>query len=87
MDFLSILWDDVDDPDGNVEHIAEHGLDIEDVEHVLSEPSCESHSHSSGLPVMWGYTPDGRYIFVVYEQIDAHMIRVVTAYRVSEPGD
>ena len=77
----------MDDPDGNVEHIAKHGLDIEDVEHILSAPLSERHSHSSGLPVVWGYTPDGRYTIVVYEQIDAHMIRVVTAYEVSEPRD
>ena len=41
----------------NVEHIAEHGLDIEDVEYVLAEPSSESHSQSSGLPVVWVLHP------------------------------
>lgn len=29
MNFFRILWDD---PDGNVQHIAEHGFDIEDVD-------------------------------------------------------
>ena len=28
MDFLRILWDDPDDPEGNVEHIAEHGVSM-----------------------------------------------------------
>ena len=28
-----IIWND--DPDGNVEHVEEHGLTVEDVEHVL----------------------------------------------------
>lgn len=32
MSFFRILWDDPNDPYGNVEHVAEHGLDIEDVE-------------------------------------------------------
>lgn len=50
MSFIRILWDDRDDPDGNVQHVAEHGLDI-----------------------------------VVYEEVDADTIRVVTAYDVSEP--
>ena len=35
MNIFRILWDDPDDPDGNVQHIAEHGLEIEDVEEVL----------------------------------------------------
>jgi hypothetical protein len=30
------------------------------------------------------YTPGGDYIIVVYEQIDADTIRVVTAYEVPE---
>lgn len=60
MDYLSIFWDDIDDPDGNVEHIAEHGLDIEDVEYVLSQPLREGYSRSTSLPAAWGYLPDGR---------------------------
>ncbi len=55
------------DPDGNVEHIAEHGLTMDDVEHVLANPSSEGVSRSSGLPVAWGYTPDDRYIIGFYE--------------------
>jgi hypothetical protein len=35
MSFFHILWDDPDDLEGNVAHIAEHGLWIEDVEEVL----------------------------------------------------
>ena len=31
MSYTSILWDSEDDPDGNVQHIAEHGLEIDDV--------------------------------------------------------
>ena len=41
MEFIRILWDDENDPDGNVEHIAEHDLTMEDVEHVLADPSRE----------------------------------------------
>ena len=35
MKFFRIIWDDPDDPNGNVQHIIEHGLAIEDVEDVL----------------------------------------------------
>lgn len=85
MDFFSIIWDDENDSDGNVEHLAEHDLTVDDVEHVLTNPSSEGVSKSSGLPVVWGYSPDDRYIIVVYEQVDEDTIRVVTAYEVPEP--
>ncbi len=85
MSFLSILWDSEDDPEGNVVHIAEHGLSVEDVESVLAEPDSEGKSRSSAAPVVWGYTPDGKYIIVVYQQIDEDTIRVTTAYEVPEP--
>jgi uncharacterized DUF497 family protein len=85
MDLFRILWDEPDDPDGNIQHITEHGLTIEDVEDVLSDPTSEGTSTSTGRPCAWGYTPEGLYIIVVYEQIDADTIRVVTAYEVPEP--
>ena len=82
--FVTVLWDLDDDPDGNVQHIADHGLTIEDVEEVLSNPDSEGVSASTGRPCAWGYTIEGVYIIVVYEQIDADTIRVVTAYEVPE---
>jgi uncharacterized DUF497 family protein len=85
MNFLRIIWDEDDDPDGNVEHIAEHGLEIEDVEHVLLDPAEEGTSRSTGLPAVWGFTADGIYIIVVVDFIDEDTIRVVTAYEVPEP--
>ena len=42
MTFFRILWDDPQDPSGNVQHIAEHGLDIDDVEEVLGSPSSRA---------------------------------------------
>jgi uncharacterized DUF497 family protein len=85
MDIFRIIWDEPDDPDGNVQHIAEHGLSIEDVEEVLSNPTSEGTSASTGRSCVWGYTFESIYILVVYEQIDPDTIRVVTAYEVSEP--
>jgi uncharacterized DUF497 family protein len=84
MHFLRIIWDDPDDPDGNVQHIAEHGLDVKDLEEVLVNPTREGRSHSSGLPIAWGYTLEGVYILVVFDRIDEETIRVVTAYPVLE---
>ena len=85
MNIFRILWDDPDDPDGNVQHIAEHGLEIEDVEEVLSNPTSEGTSASTGRPCVWGYTFEEVYIIVVYEEIDSDTVRVMTAFDVPEP--
>jgi uncharacterized DUF497 family protein len=85
MKLFQILWDDDDEPEGNVSHIAEHGLTVEDVEHVLENPTREDSSKSTGRPCCFGYTPDGEFIVVVYEQVDAEIIYPITAYEVPEP--
>ena len=85
MRFVSILWYEDEEPDGNVQHIAEHGLVIEDVEFVLENPVSEGTSDSSGRPCCFGYTPDGDDIIVVYEQVAEDIIYPVTAYEVPEP--
>jgi uncharacterized DUF497 family protein len=85
MEFLQILWDHDDRRDGNVQHIAEHGLMIEDVEYVLENPTEEETSTSTGRPCCFGYTPGGEFIIVLYDQIDEDTIYPVTAYEVPEP--
>jgi len=35
--FISIIWDDEANPNGNVQHIAEHELSIEDVEQYYGD--------------------------------------------------
>ena len=85
MRFLRIIWDDEGDPDGNVRHIAEHGLEPADVEFVIEESETESTSRSSRRPCLFGYTPDGTYIIVIYEEIDEDTLYPVSAYEVPEP--
>ncbi len=84
MQYVRIIWDDDENPDGNVQHIAEHGLTIEDIEHVLQNTSEENTSRSTGRPCCFGYTPGGDYIIVVFELIDDDSIYPVTAYEVPE---
>ena len=78
-----IIWDE--EPGGNVEHIEEHGLTIDDVEFVLANPESTAVSRSSERPCVFGHTPDGVYIIVVYEQVDEDTVNPVTAYEVPEP--
>jgi hypothetical protein len=68
-----------------IEHVAEHGVSQDDFEHVFFHPTSKGYSRSSGLPAVWGYTPDGRYIIAVYEELDEGTILPVTAYEVREP--
>lgn len=78
-----IIWND--EPGGNIEHIEEHGLDVSDVQHVLDNPESDATSHSSGLPCVFGYAPDGIYIIVIFEEVDDDTVYPVTAYEVPEP--
>jgi uncharacterized DUF497 family protein len=82
MAFSSAIWDLGDDPDGNVRHIAEHGISQEEVEEVLENPEGIERSRSSGRLIAFGETSTGRVIAVVYEQIDADTVYPVTAYEV-----
>jgi len=83
--FHRFIWDDPDDPAGNVQHIAEHGLTIDEVEFVLQNPVSAANSDSSGRPCCFGYTPAEEYIIVIYEQMDDDGVYPVTAYHVPEP--
>jgi uncharacterized DUF497 family protein len=83
MWFLNVVWDY--ESGGNVEHIDEHDLTPSDVEYVLQQASETHTSDSSGRPCVFGYTPDGEQIIVVFEWIDDDTIRPITAYEVPEP--
>jgi uncharacterized DUF497 family protein len=85
MWYVRIVWDEDDNPDGNVRHIAEHGLTIDDVEYVIEHSTEEGASRATGRPCCFGYTPSDDYIIVIYDQIDEDTIYPVTAYEVSEP--
>jgi uncharacterized DUF497 family protein len=74
-----------DDPEGNVWHIAEHSLSIEEVEDVLlNRDATDVTSRRSGRAISFGWTATGRHIAVVWESIsdDPRMVRVRTAYEV-----
>jgi hypothetical protein len=89
MPKLSFVWDLEDDPDGNVAHIAEHGVTPEEVEEVLeAEHGSATTSRSSGNPIVFGWTQTGKYIAVVFEEVDDDPPTVypITAYETQPPA-
>lgn len=84
----TIIWDLENDPEGNVQHLREHGVTIEEAEEVLLDPeSSRAVSRASGLPTVFGWTSTGRHLAVVYELVDDEPLtfRPVTAYDVPPP--
>lgn len=81
MGWFEFLWSD--EPDGNVEHLAQHGLTMDDFEHVFDHAESEGFSHTTGRPVRFGTTIDGRYICIVFEWLEKDMtVLPITAYEV-----
>ncbi len=78
MTWSRVFWDF--QPGGNADHVAEHGLDPEEVEHVLMHPVDFRVSRSSGRSILFGYSPTGEYIAVVYEELDDDTVYPITAY-------
>jgi uncharacterized DUF497 family protein len=81
---VRVIWDEDSNPDGIVQHIAEHGLTVEDVEFVIQNPADEGRSRSTDRACCFGYSPSGDYIIVAYDQMDGDTIYPVTAYVVPE---
>jgi uncharacterized DUF497 family protein len=82
MPHLEFIW--IDGPDGNIEHLAEHGVSPKEAEEVLSDPIDTGTSASSGRPIAFGYTRAGRKLAVVYEEIDSITVYPITAYDVED---
>jgi len=82
--FLHLIWDLDDDSQGNVQHIAEHGITKAEVVEVLTQAEICEESRSSGRPVAIGAASTGRTILVVYEEIDEYTVYPVTAFNLED---
>jgi uncharacterized DUF497 family protein len=82
MAWTEVIW--TEGPDGNIRHMAVHGVTPDEVEHVLARPIESDVSESSGRPIVFGYTAGGRFLAVVYEQIDAITVYPITAFDVED---
>jgi uncharacterized DUF497 family protein len=82
MPFRWIIWDLAEEPDGNVQHCAQHGITQEEIEDVFQNATDGDTSRSSARPVLFGDTRAGRHLMVVYEEIDSETVYPITAYEV-----
>jgi uncharacterized DUF497 family protein len=82
MPYGAIIWDLDDDPEGNVQHCAEHDITKEEVQEVFDRATDADFSRSSGRPVVFGDTSTGRHLMVVYEEVDVDTVYPITAYEV-----
>lgn len=76
-----IRWNEF--KNGNVEHIAEHGITKDEVEEVLRDRnSTRARSRSTNRPIIFGQTTSGKFIAVVIEDRggDPRVIYPITAY-------
>lgn len=90
MAIVACLWDLADDPEGNVLHIAEHGVTVEEAEEVVRDCyEAAVASRSSGRPTVFGWTSTGRYLAVIFEVVDEQrpQVYVVTAFESRPPGE
>ncbi len=78
----AVIWDLDDDPEGNVMHCPEHDVSKEEVEEVFQNADDADVSRSSGRPVVFGDTDEGRHLMVVFEILDPDTVYPITAYDV-----
>ena len=82
MPQFEFIWDD--EPGGNGDKCAQHGLTQDDVEYVFGRPTKKATSRSSGRPLWEGRLPDGRRVVVIFEWIDDITVYPVTAFEPEE---
>ena len=75
MPWIEVFWT----PE-TIEHLAEHGISVDDAEHVLRTASVTDTSRTSGRPIKIGRALDGRRIAVVYERVDKVTVHPITAF-------
>jgi len=86
---VECIWDLADDPDGNVQHIGEHGVTIEEVEEVVRDRYDSAvASRTSGRPTVFGSSSTGKYLAVTFEVVDEDVpqVYVVTAFEAPPPA-
>ena len=82
MPHFEFIWDE--EPGGNIDKCAQHGLTQDDVEDVFASPTRKMISRSSGRPLWEARRSDGRRVVVVFEWIDDVTVYPITAFSPEE---
>jgi hypothetical protein len=84
-----ILWDDEDDEQGNIRHMAEHAVTPEEFADVLDSVREEEvdRSNSSIHQTIIGETPDGRVLRIVFDVEEEDGFVTVTPITAYEPTE
>jgi uncharacterized DUF497 family protein len=86
---VEFIWDLDEDPDGNVQHIAEHGITVEEAEEIVGDRyDAAVASRGSGRPTVFGWTSTGKHLAVIFEVVDSErpQVYVVTAFESPPPA-
>ena len=76
--YLFVWNDDI------VAHLADNGIELDEFESVVQNPAFTQHSRTTGRPIAFGWTTEGRYIACIYELLDRVTVLPVTAYEVPD---
>lgn len=74
MYISNLIWDDY-----RVEHIARHNIEPDEVWEVCEDPLHLAHREGKNRYRLYGKTSNGRYLFIVLEQFEKTVFKVITA--------
>lgn len=79
MHISRLDWDDY-----RVEHIARHGVEPREVWEVCEDPLHLVHREGRNRYRLYGQTMEGRYLFIVLEQVEGTVFKPITARDMTE---
>jgi uncharacterized DUF497 family protein len=88
--YVECIWDLDEDSEGNVQHIAEHGIATEEAEEIVrNHYEAAVASQTSGRPTVFGWTSTGKHLAVIFEVVDEEVpqVYVVTAFEAPPPAE
>jgi uncharacterized DUF497 family protein len=74
MYIYELVWDDY-----RIDHVAEHNVEADEVEEVCRDPRHRARREGRNRYRVYGRTVNGRYLFVVLEQLSGSTFRPITA--------
>lgn len=79
MRISKLDWDDY-----RIEHVAEHGVEPEEVREVCEDSLHWARRQGRNRYRLYGQTAEGRYLFVVLEHVESTIFKPITARDMTE---